>query len=91
KESEAKEGETTTDITPEHGHNITKEAKDKEKEVMEEDASEVETNEEVKEILEDEEEDEDGENFNSFPTMKELTHHEWILKNPRPPWVKART
>ncbi|GKC98587.1 hypothetical protein Tco_1168862 [Tanacetum coccineum] len=22
--------------------------------------------------------------------MKELTHHEWLLKNPRPPWVKAR-
>ncbi|GJY89682.1 hypothetical protein Tco_0504878 [Tanacetum coccineum] len=93
KESGAEEGETTTDITPEHDHNIMKEAKDKEKEVMEEDASEVETNEEVKEILEDEEEeeeDEDGENFNSFPTMKELTHHEWLLKNPRPPWVKAR-
>ncbi|GJT57681.1 reverse transcriptase domain-containing protein [Tanacetum coccineum] len=22
--------------------------------------------------------------------MEELTHHEWLLKNPRPPWVKAR-
>ncbi|GJT98384.1 hypothetical protein Tco_1093902 [Tanacetum coccineum] len=87
-ESKAKEGETTTDITPEHGHNIKKEAKDEVKEVMEEDESEVETVWEVEEILKDgeeEEEDEDGEYFNSFPTMEELTHHEWILKNPLPP------
>ncbi|GJR58285.1 MAK10-like protein [Tanacetum coccineum] len=34
--NEAKEGETTTDITPEHGHNITKEAKDEVKEVIDE-------------------------------------------------------
>ncbi|GKB83965.1 protein kinase-like domain, concanavalin A-like lectin/glucanase domain protein [Tanacetum coccineum] len=89
-ESEAKEGETTTDITPEHGHNITKEAKDEVKEVIDEEESEVETDEEIEEILEEEEEDEDGEYFNSFLTMEELTHHEWLLKNPRPPWVKAR-
>ncbi|GJR99581.1 hypothetical protein Tco_0316090 [Tanacetum coccineum] len=89
-ESKAKEGENTTDITPEHGHNITKEANDEVKEVMEEDESEVETDWEVEEILEDEEEEEDGEYFNSFPTMEELTHHEWLLKNPRPPWVKVR-
>ncbi|GKC89327.1 hypothetical protein Tco_1149976 [Tanacetum coccineum] len=38
----------------------------------------------VEEILEEEKEDEDDENFNSFPTMKELSHHEWLLKNPRP-------
>ncbi|GJU39357.1 hypothetical protein Tco_1192314 [Tanacetum coccineum] len=84
-ESEAEEGETTTYITPEQGHNITKEAKDEVKEVMKEDESEVETDWEVEEILKDreeEEEDEDGEYFNSFPTMEELTHHEWILKNP---------
>ncbi|GKC55441.1 hypothetical protein Tco_1078186 [Tanacetum coccineum] len=60
------------------------------KEVIEEEESEFETDEEVEEILEEEEEDEDDENFNSFPTMKELSHHEWLLKNPRPPWVKAR-
>ncbi|GJR28040.1 hypothetical protein Tco_1104272 [Tanacetum coccineum] len=89
-ENEAKEGETTTDITPEHGHNITKEAKDEVKEVIDEEESEVETDEEIEEILEEEEEDEDGEYFNSFPTMEELTHHEWLLKNPRLPWVKAR-
>ncbi|GJX38279.1 hypothetical protein Tco_0251582 [Tanacetum coccineum] len=90
KESEAEEGETTTDITPEHGHNITKEAKEEVKEVIDEEESEVETDEEVEEILEDEEEegeDEDDEYFNLFPTMEELTHHEWLLKNPRPPFA----
>ncbi|GKC50599.1 hypothetical protein Tco_1073344, partial [Tanacetum coccineum] len=81
-ESEAKEGETKTDITPEHSHNITKEAKDKVKEVIDEEESKVETDEEIKEMLDEEEEDEDGEYFNLFPTMKELTHHEWLLKNP---------
>ncbi|GJU79667.1 hypothetical protein Tco_1282032 [Tanacetum coccineum] len=54
-------------------------------EVIEEEESEFETDEEVEEILEEEKDDKDGENFNSFPTMKELTHHEWLLKNPRPP------
>ncbi|GJS68241.1 hypothetical protein Tco_0682806 [Tanacetum coccineum] len=90
KESEAEEGETTTDITPEHGHNITKEAKDEVKKVIDEEESEIETDEEIEEILEEEKEDKDGEYFNPFPTMEELTHHEWLLKNPRPPWVKAR-
>ncbi|GKA49091.1 MAK10-like protein [Tanacetum coccineum] len=89
-ESKDEQGETTTDITPKHGHNITKEAKDGVKEVIDEEENEVETDEEIEEILKDEEEDEDGEYFNSFPTMDELTHHEWLLKNPRPPWVKAR-
>ncbi|GKA02832.1 MAK10-like protein [Tanacetum coccineum] len=55
-----------------------------------EEESEFETDEEVEEIIEEEEDDGDGENFNSFPTMVELTHHEWLLKNPRPPWVKER-
>ncbi|GKF24409.1 hypothetical protein Tco_0076731, partial [Tanacetum coccineum] len=59
-------------------------------EVIEEEESEFEIDEEVEEIIEEEEDDEDGENFNLFPTLKELTHHAWILKNPRPPWVKAR-
>nr|GEU39970.1 MAK10-like protein [Tanacetum cinerariifolium] len=63
------------------------------KKVIDEEESDVETDKEVEEILKDEEEeedDEDGENFNSFPTMEELTHHEWLLNNPRPLWVKAR-
>ncbi|GKA84868.1 hypothetical protein Tco_0806522 [Tanacetum coccineum] len=51
-------------------------------EVIEEEESEFETDEEVEEILEEEKDDKDGENFNSFPTMEELTHHEWLLKNP---------
>ncbi|GKA94445.1 hypothetical protein Tco_0816483 [Tanacetum coccineum] len=62
-ESEAEEGETTTDITPEHGHNITKEAKEEVKEVIDEEESGKETDEEVEEILkyeEEEENDEDG-------------------------------
>ncbi|GKB02681.1 MAK10-like protein [Tanacetum coccineum] len=47
------------------------------KEVIEEEDSEFETDKEVEEILKEEEEDKDNENFNSFPTMKELSHHEW--------------
>ncbi|GJW38222.1 hypothetical protein Tco_0064067, partial [Tanacetum coccineum] len=58
--------------------------------VIEEEESEFETDKEVEEIFEEKEEDEDDENFNSFPTMKELSLHEWLLKNPRPPWVKAK-
>ncbi|GJR50774.1 hypothetical protein Tco_1401295 [Tanacetum coccineum] len=61
KDSEAEEGETTTDITPKHGHNI---AKEEVNEVIDEEESEVETDEDVKEILKEEGEDE---NFNSFP------------------------
>nr|GFA54000.1 hypothetical protein [Tanacetum cinerariifolium] len=44
--------------------------------------SKFETDEEVEEILEEEEEDKDDENFNSFPTIKKLSHLEWLLKNP---------
>nr|GEW64039.1 protein kinase-like domain, concanavalin A-like lectin/glucanase domain protein [Tanacetum cinerariifolium] len=46
-------------------------------EVIEEEESKFETDEEVEEILEGEEDDE---NFNSFPTMMELSHHEWLLR-----------
>ncbi|GJY95474.1 hypothetical protein Tco_0511835 [Tanacetum coccineum] len=51
------------------------------KEVIEEEESEFETNEKVKEIFEEEQQDEDDENFNSFPTMMELSHHEWRQYN----------
>ncbi|GJY94214.1 hypothetical protein Tco_0510575, partial [Tanacetum coccineum] len=51
KESEAEEGETMIDITPKHGHNITKEAKEEVKEVIDKEESKVETDEEVEEIL----------------------------------------
>ncbi|GJZ95359.1 hypothetical protein Tco_0667693 [Tanacetum coccineum] len=60
-------------------------------EVIEEEESRFETDEEVEEIFKEEEEDKDDENINSFPTMKELSHHGWLLKNPRPPWVKIMT
>ncbi|GKD08725.1 hypothetical protein Tco_1188410 [Tanacetum coccineum] len=57
---------------------------------VDEEESEFETDEEVEEILKEEEDDGDGENFNLFQTIKELTHHEWLLKNPLPLWVKAK-
>nr|GEX31419.1 ribonuclease H-like domain-containing protein [Tanacetum cinerariifolium] len=57
-ENEDEQGETTTNITPEHGYNITKEAKDEVKEVIDEEESEMGTDEEIEEILEDEEEEE---------------------------------
>ncbi|GJX71939.1 protein kinase-like domain, concanavalin A-like lectin/glucanase domain protein [Tanacetum coccineum] len=76
KEKGKEEDETETDMEVE--------------EVIKEEESEFETNEEVEEISKEEEKDEDGENFNSFQTMKELSHHEWLLNNPRPPWVKAK-
>ncbi|GJV26028.1 hypothetical protein Tco_1378723 [Tanacetum coccineum] len=58
----------------------------------EEKGSEFKTEEEVKEVFENEEEEEDEEekDFSLPPTMKELTHHEWLLKHPRPPWVKSK-
>ncbi|GJY56555.1 hypothetical protein Tco_0455670 [Tanacetum coccineum] len=49
-------------------------------EVIEEEEIEFKTDEEVKEIFEEEEEDEDDENFNSFLTMRKLSHHEWQTK-----------
>ncbi|GJY85998.1 hypothetical protein Tco_0500024 [Tanacetum coccineum] len=33
------------------------------------------------------EEKDDLEYFSMFPSMKELEYHEWLLKNPRPPWI----
>ncbi|GJY53162.1 hypothetical protein Tco_0444826 [Tanacetum coccineum] len=45
--------------------------------------------EETKEETEEEEED-DPEYFDIPPTIEELSYHEWILKNPRPPWVNAK-
>ncbi|GJS34398.1 hypothetical protein Tco_0532780 [Tanacetum coccineum] len=28
--------------------------------------------------------------FDSFPTLEELEYHEWLLKYPKPSWVKAK-
>ncbi|GJS27590.1 protein kinase-like domain, concanavalin A-like lectin/glucanase domain protein [Tanacetum coccineum] len=54
------------------------------------------TEEEVEEESEEfdeetkEEEEDDPEYFNTFPTIKDLSYHEWLLENPRPPWVNAK-
>ncbi|GKB03196.1 hypothetical protein Tco_0831285 [Tanacetum coccineum] len=32
----------------------------------------------------------DPEYFDTFPTIEDLGYHEWLLKNPRPPWVSAK-
>ncbi|GJY71323.1 hypothetical protein Tco_0475026 [Tanacetum coccineum] len=39
---------------------------------------------------EEEEEEDDPEYFDTFPTIEDLGYHEWLLKNPRPPWVSAK-
>ncbi|GJV15118.1 hypothetical protein Tco_1360441 [Tanacetum coccineum] len=59
------------------------------KELLEIEAKEVESKVEFEEEIEEEEEN-NPRHFDNFPTMKELRYHEWLLKNPRPPWVKAK-
>ncbi|GJZ30165.1 hypothetical protein Tco_0575212 [Tanacetum coccineum] len=62
-------------------------------EVFEDEEIEMETEEEVKEMFDDETEDDkdnDTKYYNSTPAIKELVYHEWLLKNPRPSWVKAK-
>ncbi|GKA33487.1 hypothetical protein Tco_0719916 [Tanacetum coccineum] len=44
--------------------------------------------EEIKE--EEEEEEDDLEYFDTFPNMEVLGYHEWLLKYPRPSWIKAK-
>ncbi|GJS43665.1 hypothetical protein Tco_0568708 [Tanacetum coccineum] len=51
--------------------------------------SEKEAEEETEGETEEEEED-DPEHFDTFPTIKELRYHKWLLKNPRPLCVKAK-
>ncbi|GJT47578.1 protein kinase-like domain, concanavalin A-like lectin/glucanase domain protein [Tanacetum coccineum] len=77
KENEAKEeGSVKSSATECKDHKMTVE-------------SEKEFEEETKEETEEEDED-NPEHFDVFPTMKELGYHEWLLKNPRPPWIKAK-
>ncbi|GJY78374.1 hypothetical protein Tco_0484175 [Tanacetum coccineum] len=62
-------------------------------EVFEDEESEWETEEEVEEVFDDEtekEEDDDTKHYNSPLAIKDLVYHEWLLKNPRPSWVKAK-
>ncbi|GKE46914.1 hypothetical protein Tco_1478172, partial [Tanacetum coccineum] len=76
-EDEAKEeGSVKSSVT---------EYKDHEMIVKSEEEFEGEIEEETKE-----EEEDNPEHFDAFPTMKELGYYEWLLKNPRPPWVKAK-
>ncbi|GJS43862.1 hypothetical protein Tco_0568905 [Tanacetum coccineum] len=63
----------------------TTEYEDHEMTVESEEEFEEETEEEI-----DEEEEDSPKHFDTFLTMKELRYHEWLLKNPRPPWVKAK-
>ncbi|GKB57380.1 MAK10-like protein [Tanacetum coccineum] len=77
KEDEAKEeGNVKTSTTEYEDHEMTVES---------EEEFEEETEDEIKE-----EEEDSPKHFDTFPTMKELRYHEWLLKNPRPPWVKAK-
>ncbi|GJT27383.1 hypothetical protein Tco_0907658 [Tanacetum coccineum] len=53
-------------------------------------SSDYEFEDKIEEVKEEEEEEKDDlEYFDTFPTMEELGYHEWLLKNPRPSWVKA--
>ncbi|GJU49673.1 hypothetical protein Tco_1219228 [Tanacetum coccineum] len=77
KEDKAREeGNVKTSTTKYEDHEMTME-------------SEEEFEEETKDEIEEEEED-SQKHFDTFPTIKELRYHEWLLKNPRPPWVKAK-
>ncbi|GJS97508.1 hypothetical protein Tco_0804476 [Tanacetum coccineum] len=77
KEDEAKEeGSVKSCATEYTDHEMTVKSKE-------------EFEEETEEETEEEEED-NLEHFDAFPTMKELRYHEWLVKNPQPPWVKAK-
>ncbi|GJT22953.1 protein kinase-like domain, concanavalin A-like lectin/glucanase domain protein [Tanacetum coccineum] len=77
KEDEAKEERNVkTSKTEYEDHEMTMESKE-------------EFEEETEDEIEEEEED-SPKHFDTFPTMKELRYHKWILKNPRPPYVKAK-
>ncbi|GKB36314.1 hypothetical protein Tco_0881256 [Tanacetum coccineum] len=77
KEDEAKEkGSVKSSVTENKDHEMT---------VKSEEEFEEETNEET-----EEEEEDNPKHFDTFPTVKGLGYHDWLLKNPRPPWVKAK-
>ncbi|GKA89621.1 hypothetical protein Tco_0811433 [Tanacetum coccineum] len=78
KEDEAKEERNVkTSTTKYEDHEMTVE-------------SEEEFEEETKDEIKEEEEEDSPKHFDTFPTMKELRYHEWLLKNPQPAWVKAK-
>ncbi|GKE64160.1 hypothetical protein Tco_1518321, partial [Tanacetum coccineum] len=51
---------------------------------------EEELEEEIEEEFKEEEKEDDLEYLNTFPTKEELDYHEYLLKNPRPSWVRAK-
>ncbi|GKB19920.1 hypothetical protein Tco_0853843 [Tanacetum coccineum] len=59
------------------------------KEVEEVEVKSKVSGEEIEEETKEEEED-DPKYFDTFPTVKELRYHEWLLNNPRPAWVIAK-
>ncbi|GJZ02579.1 hypothetical protein Tco_0520540 [Tanacetum coccineum] len=77
KEDEAKEEGNVKSSTTEY--------KDYKLLVKSKEEFEEKTEEEIKE-----EEEDSPEHFDTFPSMKELRYHEWLLKNPRLLWVKAK-
>ncbi|GKC46365.1 hypothetical protein Tco_1064087 [Tanacetum coccineum] len=78
KEDEAKEeGSMKSSVTEYKDHDMRVESKEE---------FEEETEEEIKE----EEEEDNPKHFDTFPAMKELGYHEWLLKNLQPLWVKAK-
>nr|GEV55374.1 hypothetical protein [Tanacetum cinerariifolium] len=83
RETSTIESDTDEDICRNTIVDIDKEAKE------ELDGSEPEGSEGTEEETE-EKEDDDPEYFDTFPTIKELGYHEWLFKNPRPPWVSAK-
>ncbi|GJX56464.1 MAK10-like protein [Tanacetum coccineum] len=84
---EARESKAHQNETKEEGNvkTITTECEDHKMTVE----SEEEFGEETEDEIEEEEED-CPKHFDTFPTVKELRYHEWLLKNPRPLWVKAK-
>ncbi|GKC83088.1 hypothetical protein Tco_1138805, partial [Tanacetum coccineum] len=44
----------------------------------------------VKEEFKEEEEEDDLEYFNTLPTREKLEYHVYLLKNPRPFWIRAK-
>ncbi|GJV85649.1 protein kinase-like domain, concanavalin A-like lectin/glucanase domain protein [Tanacetum coccineum] len=83
KEDVVKEEENVKpNATKYNDHEMTAKVEEKVKEESEDDFEE-----EIEE--EEEDEEEDVQYFDTFPTLEELGYHEWLLKYPKPSWVKA--
>ncbi|GJZ87665.1 hypothetical protein Tco_0659275 [Tanacetum coccineum] len=81
KEDEVREEENVKpNATKYNDHEMTAKAKEK---------VEEESKDEFEDKIKDKEE-EDVEYFDTFPTLEDLGYHEWILKYPKPSWVKAK-